>query len=169
MVYVRLPPQVTCAQCILQWTYVAGNNWGTCDNGTGAIGCGPQENFRSCADIEIVPHPLLQENFKHSDQVLQPLLENDLDSEVAEQDYEEMAASIRRKEILLQRKKLLLKQLIKKLRLLIRESSELIGETSDQMASPQRPISSQILPPQVSDSEYKSVRPWWDRILSNKH
>lgn len=26
-----------------------------CPNGTGAIGCGPQENFRSCADIQILP------------------------------------------------------------------------------------------------------------------
>ena len=27
---------------MLQWRYVAGNNWGTCENGTGAIGCGKQ-------------------------------------------------------------------------------------------------------------------------------
>lgn len=31
-----------------------GNNWGNCPNGTGAIGCGPQEEFRACADITIV-------------------------------------------------------------------------------------------------------------------
>lgn len=30
-----------------------GNNWGTCPNGTGAVGCGPQEEFRACADIQI--------------------------------------------------------------------------------------------------------------------
>lgn len=48
-----LPESLTCTQCILQWRYVAGNNWGTCPNGTGAVGCGPQEEFRACADILI--------------------------------------------------------------------------------------------------------------------
>ena len=33
---------LSCEQCILQWTYTAGNNWGMCDNGTGDLGCGPQ-------------------------------------------------------------------------------------------------------------------------------
>jgi len=50
-----LPEDVTCDQCILQWTYTAANSWGTCENGTGAVGCGPQENFRACADIAIKP------------------------------------------------------------------------------------------------------------------
>ncbi|PNF41958.1 hypothetical protein B7P43_G14640 [Cryptotermes secundus] len=49
-----LPAGLTCTQCILQWRYIAGNNWGTCENGTGAVGCGPQEEFRACADVEIV-------------------------------------------------------------------------------------------------------------------
>lgn len=49
-----LPSGLTCTQCILQWRYIAGNNWGTCENGTGAVGCGPQEEFRACADVEIV-------------------------------------------------------------------------------------------------------------------
>lgn len=48
-----LPPGLTCSQCVLQWRYIAGNNWGMCANGTGAVGCGPQEEFRSCADISI--------------------------------------------------------------------------------------------------------------------
>uniref|UniRef100_A0A336KRD7 CSON009774 protein n=1 Tax=Culicoides sonorensis TaxID=179676 RepID=A0A336KRD7_CULSO len=43
----------TCNHCILRWTYVAGNNWGTCENGTQALGCGPQEHFRTCSDISI--------------------------------------------------------------------------------------------------------------------
>merc|ERR1712059_34621 len=47
---VQLPTEVTCDQCILQWTYTAGNNWGICENGTGAVGCGDQETFRACAD-----------------------------------------------------------------------------------------------------------------------
>ena len=43
------------------WTYpYQGNNWGKCEDGiTAAVGCGPQETFRGCADIEIVSHPLL--------------------------------------------------------------------------------------------------------------
>lgn len=49
----RLPKGLTCEQCILQWTYVAGNNWGTDDDGTSCMGCGPQEHFRACADISI--------------------------------------------------------------------------------------------------------------------
>merc|ERR1712213_211096 len=48
-----LPAGVTCSQCIIQWTYVAANSWGRADNGTECVGCGPQENFRACADIEI--------------------------------------------------------------------------------------------------------------------
>ncbi|XP_045112765.1 uncharacterized protein LOC123505481, partial [Portunus trituberculatus] len=36
-----------------QWRYVSGNNWGVCEDGTGAIGCGPQEEFRACADVAI--------------------------------------------------------------------------------------------------------------------
>ncbi|XP_041972028.1 uncharacterized protein LOC121728004 [Aricia agestis] len=49
----RLPEGLECVHCVFQWQYVAGNNWGECGNGTGAVGCGPQEEFRSCADISI--------------------------------------------------------------------------------------------------------------------
>ncbi|XP_023318551.1 uncharacterized protein LOC106655600 isoform X2 [Trichogramma pretiosum] len=51
--YYKLPDGLTCAQCVFQWRYVAGNNWGDCGNGQGAVGCGPQEEFRACADIAI--------------------------------------------------------------------------------------------------------------------
>ncbi|KAG8225941.1 hypothetical protein J437_LFUL005979 [Ladona fulva] len=51
---VRLPPYVTCTQCVIQWTYYTGNMWGTCDNGTEAVGCGRPETFRNCADVAIV-------------------------------------------------------------------------------------------------------------------
>ncbi|XP_044734433.1 uncharacterized protein LOC123296832 [Chrysoperla carnea] len=51
---VRLPPYVTCSQCVLQWTYYTGNQWGMCSNGTEAVGCGRAETFRNCADITIV-------------------------------------------------------------------------------------------------------------------
>ncbi|XP_070073557.1 uncharacterized protein [Drosophila takahashii] len=46
-------PDFTCDQCVLQWRYVAGNNWGMCSDGNGAVGCGPQEEFRSCSDIAL--------------------------------------------------------------------------------------------------------------------
>ena len=49
----RLPPGLTCDLCVLQWRYVAGNSWGKCSNGTEAVGCGPQEEFRACADLRL--------------------------------------------------------------------------------------------------------------------
>ncbi|KAL7645366.1 UNVERIFIED_CONTAM: hypothetical protein RMT77_003752 [Armadillidium vulgare] len=51
--YVELPPSMTCSNCVIQWTYVGANNWGTCDNGTEGMGCGPQETFKNCADVSI--------------------------------------------------------------------------------------------------------------------
>jgi hypothetical protein len=38
---------------------VAGNNWGVCEDATSGNGCGPQETFRGCADIEITHNPIL--------------------------------------------------------------------------------------------------------------
>jgi hypothetical protein len=32
---------------------IAGNMWGTCANGTEAVGCGLPETFRNCADVTI--------------------------------------------------------------------------------------------------------------------
>ncbi|CAG0892303.1 unnamed protein product [Cyprideis torosa] len=49
----KLPAHITCDHCVLQWIWTAGNNWGICEDGTSAPGCGPQENFRACADIRI--------------------------------------------------------------------------------------------------------------------
>lgn len=34
--------------------FFSGNMWGTCDNGTEAVGCGRPETFRNCADVSIV-------------------------------------------------------------------------------------------------------------------
>ncbi|XP_063625634.1 uncharacterized protein LOC134797342 [Cydia splendana] len=48
-------PALTCDHCVLQWRYVAGNSWGWCPDGTGKLGCGPQEEFRGCSDIAILP------------------------------------------------------------------------------------------------------------------
>jgi hypothetical protein len=53
-VALRLPGGKTCEQCVLRWQYTAGNNWGDCGNGTWDKGCGPQETFRTCADVAIV-------------------------------------------------------------------------------------------------------------------
>ncbi|CAG9767799.1 unnamed protein product [Ceutorhynchus assimilis] len=50
---VQLPPYVTCTQCVLRWIYFTGNQWGVCDNGTHAVGCGKSETFINCADIAI--------------------------------------------------------------------------------------------------------------------
>ncbi|CAK1555526.1 unnamed protein product [Leptosia nina] len=51
----RLPEDLVCEHCVLQWRYVAGNNWGHCDDGTDGMGCGKQETFGSCSDISIHP------------------------------------------------------------------------------------------------------------------
>lgn len=55
-----LPSGLSCDHCVLRWTYTAGNNWGKCQNGTYARGCGPQETFKSCADIVIVGQKKIQ-------------------------------------------------------------------------------------------------------------
>lgn len=33
----KLPDDLTCNQCVFQWRYIAGNNWGDCGNGTGNL------------------------------------------------------------------------------------------------------------------------------------
>ena len=48
-----LPHGLTCSQCVVQWTYFTGNTWGQCNNGTEGMGCGDQEMFRNCADVQI--------------------------------------------------------------------------------------------------------------------
>lgn len=49
----RLPNNITCDRCVLQWTYTTGNSWGICPDGSNNRGCGPQETFRGCSDILI--------------------------------------------------------------------------------------------------------------------
>jgi len=51
---VKLPDDITCTQCVLQWWWNCGNNWGNCKNGTEGMGCGPQETWANCADIAII-------------------------------------------------------------------------------------------------------------------
>ncbi|XP_041374514.1 uncharacterized protein LOC121387457 [Gigantopelta aegis] len=50
----KLPSDVTCSQCLIQWKYNAGNSWG-CVDGNCCVGCGPQEQFYGCADVSILP------------------------------------------------------------------------------------------------------------------
>ena len=54
-VTLKLPDDLTCDQCVLQWKYTAGNNWG-CDTKPKrkcGLGYGPNETFINCADIRI--------------------------------------------------------------------------------------------------------------------
>ncbi|XP_065344983.1 uncharacterized protein LOC135942658 [Cloeon dipterum] len=53
-VQLQLPPNLVCQRCALQWHYHTGNSWGTCEDGSGAIGCGPQETFRTCSDVAVM-------------------------------------------------------------------------------------------------------------------
>jgi len=54
IISLQLPAGLSCKHCVMQWTYVAGNNWGYCEDGSGGrLGCGPQEHFRTCSDISI--------------------------------------------------------------------------------------------------------------------
>ena len=48
----KLPEGLTCSQCVLQWKYRAGNNWGS-EDGLSGLGYGIQEEFYNCADIAI--------------------------------------------------------------------------------------------------------------------
>ncbi|XP_035217513.1 uncharacterized protein LOC118190844 [Stegodyphus dumicola] len=49
----KLPRDLRCSHCVLQWQYRGENNWGKCSDGTYNLGCGPQETFRACADVSI--------------------------------------------------------------------------------------------------------------------
>ncbi|XP_072045960.1 uncharacterized protein [Amphiura filiformis] len=52
---IQLPARVTCKECVIQWKYNTGNDWGICPNGTGMVGCSDQpEQFYSCASVEIL-------------------------------------------------------------------------------------------------------------------
>ncbi|XP_071141174.1 uncharacterized protein [Mytilus edulis] len=59
-----LPRDIKCTQCVLQWRYRTGNSWGTNSNGHGCIGCGNQEEFWNCADIQIGYNTRYKDNSK---------------------------------------------------------------------------------------------------------
>lgn len=50
---VDLPLNRTCEHCIFRWHWRSANNWGVCEDGSEAIGCGYQEIYRNCADISV--------------------------------------------------------------------------------------------------------------------
>lgn len=50
---ILLPTGLSCQHCVLRWTYRGGDNLGICKDGSTAIGCGPQETTKVCADISI--------------------------------------------------------------------------------------------------------------------
>jgi len=52
---VLLPEDLECEQCVLQWTWTTGNRWGVSEDGEEGLGCGPQETFRGCADVSVLP------------------------------------------------------------------------------------------------------------------
>ncbi|KAK8783831.1 hypothetical protein V5799_009809 [Amblyomma americanum] len=55
MIQVQLPEKLICEYCVLRWHWRSANNWGDCGDGKMALGCGPQETYRNCADVAIVP------------------------------------------------------------------------------------------------------------------
>jgi hypothetical protein len=145
LVYVHLPRRLSCSQCILQWTYTAGNNWGVCTNGTGELGCGPQETFRACSDIRILPSgkrkPSPSTIASFSDDTTFDLNQfedyydelfggqndniNAIDGPDREEDFETAAVmSIQTKKLKLIHKKLVLAKALKSLRHLITQSHE---------------------------------------------
>ena len=59
-VSLKLPEgNVNCQYCVIQWRYRTGHqSWGTCEDGTFALGCGAdefQQELRNCADVTIFP------------------------------------------------------------------------------------------------------------------
>ena len=50
----KLPSDLVCEQCVIQWWYSAGNNW-DCDSTGCGVGKGKQEHFVNCADVRILP------------------------------------------------------------------------------------------------------------------
>ena len=65
-VSIQLPLKdgIDCKNCVIQWRYRTGHeSWGTCEDGTFAMGCGAEEfqqEIRNCADVTIVPRPLTE-------------------------------------------------------------------------------------------------------------
>ncbi|RUS86685.1 hypothetical protein EGW08_005559 [Elysia chlorotica] len=53
---VKLPEDISCSHCVLRWKWITGNSWGRDpQTGEGCLGCGAQEQFYGCADVNIRP------------------------------------------------------------------------------------------------------------------
>ncbi|CAD5120221.1 DgyrCDS8793 [Dimorphilus gyrociliatus] len=51
---VKLPDNLECQNCVIQWKWNCGNSWGQDPgSGSGCVGCGPQEQFYGCSDVAI--------------------------------------------------------------------------------------------------------------------
>ena len=147
--------------------------------------CRTQETFRSCADIKIVPHPLLSGlgDFK------QKPVKDDDDLSI---DFEDIAmsddslADTERKEALLRRKKLILEKVLLKLKELILLSQESdkgdeteYGSYNTNYLDDMRAEASEqkIFAPSWDERDYSynygeddgDVNPWWEKIISNRH
>jgi len=186
LVYVHLPRKVSCEQCILQWTYTAGNNWGVCANGTGDLGCGPQETFRACSDIRIKSlgnkinsgmvdinsfndettfeldqfedyYDELFGNNKENDNILM----NEVD--VDDSYYEAVTIqSVQTKKLQLLKKKLVLAKALKSLRHLIALSKEdSKKKTSKLSANEIEELTGDY------DADSSVSKPWWSRTNSH--
>lgn len=51
---IRLPDDLSCEHCVIQWRYHTGNSWGCDKTGKCGLGLGQQEEFYGCADVKIV-------------------------------------------------------------------------------------------------------------------
>lgn len=191
LLYIRLPLTVTCDQCILQWTYVGGNNWGTCQNGTSGLGCGPQEHFRSCADIRIVPHPLLSPDQKldfTDEHFLADSAENlsiGFFNSDGKKDYISFEEELPENKVSLERKRELLEQVLLKLQELIMSTDkiekdrfstmysndveDLRAEASNRRIFAPEPDWNNPIYDDDSEDTADSDGRWWNKILSNRH
>lgn len=190
LVYVHLPRDVVCQQCILQWTYTAGNNWGRCSNGTGTLGCGPQETFRSCSDIRIVGRGGVrgaeqrQNTFAPDTAFSLDQFELEYDdlfggqnNEISVNRIEEEASlqkaaaleSVQSKKLRLLRKKLILAKALKTLRNLIRQSKEEKDERRQEKLSQAEAAELYGGPveQQGEQSQVVTALPWWSRTNSH--
>lgn len=51
---IQLPKFFKCVRCVLRWTYYTADKLGICMDDTKQIGCGQQDQFRSCSDISLI-------------------------------------------------------------------------------------------------------------------
>ncbi|XP_061185429.1 uncharacterized protein LOC133193479 [Saccostrea echinata] len=83
VVHVNLPNGIKCSQCVVQWRYRTGNSWGRDLDGTGCLGCGVQEEFRTCSDISIGAGDGKEQYSQNNQELVDPLVtENNMQPRV---------------------------------------------------------------------------------------